>query len=659
MTLPISYSPFREVFGFSDSRKQFSHFLHTIFYQLDEQQVFKEMDRILEDPKKTDPQIYQALHEKVDQMKKPFSAWHQLKALSVLQKGMGKQSARLLKDFRPSEFHNYAEVYFKRHLKTIQKTAKLPLDGIVFSISDHPSNGNFKERLEASSLFRSYPYRNHVPLNDVNCQNPETEPEKTYRPLGQEIPNDSLDLVSVLGGLHHTPPAKVKPFIDSLRTKLRPGGVVLFRDHDAVNDKLKAMISVVHSFVNAANKVPLKIEQSEVREFKPLAHWIESMKQCGFIPISKEKLILQDDPTQNSMIAFARNPNNLKELQAAAKFRKDSVRSPDGTRATWIEWGNVRYAKQFAEFIQSKHAYAFDYLGHLSQHWKYFTTYLKESKKDLSLGKIIFSDNFQMNAFILGATAFQCINGFLNSLPNAFVARLTKGVNWRKATDLTGLEKKQAQIEQEYSNFIDQTPFYMFPYLGKIGDLWNAVWNSNESVWIKGISYVSALSSTIGLLFKAAICAPIRMMYTQNGEFIEPDKIGILVHDRQNQFTTGSRPINGRDSHPIEVVYQTPDHYKLVLVPRYRVFTELCKELASSNNRTKLLEIGSQEKITVDVLYGKEDSTLVPEGAKLLYEMNRLQDDSQRRYATYEVNVGDLAAFIQKVGADKIEYVHE
>lgn len=656
---PVQHSSFRAVFGSHDSRNQFAYFLNTIFYQLDTQKVFAKMDEILADQNNTDEQIYTELVGQIDQMRKPFSICHQLTALSVLLQGMGVQAARLLRDLRPEEFHNYAEVYFKRYLRTIQKMAKLSLKGQIFAISDRVPSGTMKEKLEAGSLFGSYPYRNHVPLNDFDCQNPEEQADKTYKPLEGEIPEGSLDLVSALGGFHHTPPDRMGPFVDSLRTKLRPGGVVLLRDHNVTHDALRDMVSVVHSFVNAGNKTPWAIEAGEIREFRSLAQWTEFMQAHGFVRISGEELILQDDPTQNAMFAFARKPDNLEELQIAAKFRKDSVRSPDSTRATWIEWGNVRYSKQFAQFIQSKHAYAFDYLGHLSQHWKYFTTYIKESRKDLSLRKIIFSDNFSMNIFILTATAFQCITGYLSSLPNAIFARATKGVNWRNATDLTALEREQAKIEEEYSNFIDQTPFYMFPYVSKIRGLWSAVWNSNETVWTKGISCADALLSTIGALFKAAICAPIRMIYTQNGQSIEPDKIGILIHDPNNQFMTGQKQIKGAN-HLIQVVYETDDHYKLVLVPRYRVFTDLCIELANNQDSgVQLIEIGSQTKITVDVMYGKEDQTIVPEGATLLYEMDKLQDEAQRRYATYEIDVNKLDRFIQTVSADKMEYIHE
>ena len=644
----IVESPFRRVFGSEHLQSEFVKFLKTIFYQLDDQKVLAEMDRILSDPTKSDQQIYEELVARIDTMRNRFPAiFHQLKSLSVLQKGMGLQAAQLMKNFRGETFHNYSEIYFRRYLKTIQKAAGLALNGKIFDVSDKPYDGSFKERLEAGALLSSYPYRTHVSLNDPDCINPDTQPEKTHKPIGDAVEDGSLDFVACLGGLHHIPAERVGPFVDSMKRKLRPGGVVLLRDHNVTTPELRDIASVVHSFVNATGGVSWEAESREVREFHSAEHWTQLMEAHHFTRISPENLVLQDDPTQNGMMAFVKTPTNLAELQIAGSYRKDCIRPPDATRATWIEWGNVRYSKQYAEFIQNHHSYAFDYLGHLKQHWTYFNNYIKESRKDLPLKDIVFSDNFAMNAFILSSTSLQCLSGYVGSLPSMLASRLTNGKNWRQATDLTALEKYEAGVEKEYSEYIDHTPCYMFPYLSKVKGLWNTVWNSKESTWTKLTSSISAASSTVRLALTAAVCAPVRSLYTQDGQSVEPDRVSILVHDPEDQFQNG------------QVVYQTADGHKLLLVPRYRPFTELCKELGVNEN-VQLLEIGGQPKVTVDVQYQPHENTVKSApGARLLYEMDKLQDGAQRRYATYEVNVQDLARFERSVGIEKVEYVHE
>jgi hypothetical protein len=651
-------SPFRTVFGSENLKKEFVKFLQTIFFQLDETKVLERMDQILADPAKSDRQVYEELIASIDGMRRKLpSLYYQLKALSVLQKGMGGQSAELLKDFRPEEFQNYLEIYFRRYVKTIQKAAQLPLQGQIFAAADKAYEGTLKEKLEAGSLFSTYPYQVHIPLNDEDCFEPDMQPEKTHKPIGNEVPDGEIDLIACLGGLHHIPPERVDAFADSLCKKLKSGAVLLLRDHNVTDSNLWAIASVVHSFVNATNGVAWDVEKCEVREFHSTEHWTRFLESHGFTRISADNLVLEDDPTQNGMTAFVKTPENLAELQTASKYLKSCFRPIDGTRATWIEWGNVRYSKQYAEFLQTKHSYAFDYLGHLRQHWDYFKHYISASRKDVSMQKLVLSDNFAMNLFIMASTFFQCAFGFIGSLPSSLSARLKHGVDWRNATDLTALEKYQAQIEKEYSEYIDHTPFYMFPYTSKIKGLWNAIWNSPESLWVKLSSSVSAIGSSFGMLAKTFICAPIRHLYTQNGEFLEPDRVAILLYDPENTFQTGERLIAGK-TYPIKVGYQTADGHKIAFVPRYKPFTELCKELAS-NNKVKLLEIGTQPQISVDVLYNKDEETKQVQNSELIFEMEKLQDAEKRRYATYQVSVAALAEFERAIGPDRIEYVHE
>lgn len=658
VTTQVPESPYRKVFGSEPLKDEFVKFLKTIFFQLDEAKVLEAMEKILADPSKSDRQVYEELIENIDGMRRRLpSLYYQLKALSVLQKGMGEQTEALLKDFRPEEFQNYLEIYFRRYFKTIQKASQLVLQGKIFAAADKPYEGTLQEKIEAGSLFSTYPYQFHAPLNDADCDQPDIQPEKTHKSIGSEVPDNEIDLIACLGGLHHIPQERVDAFADSLNKKLKPGGVLLLRDHNVTNQDLWDIASVVHSFVNAEKKIPWDVESKEVREFQSTDHWTKLLESHGFTRISSDNLVLEDDPTQNAMSIFVKTPANLEELKIAAKYRKSHVRPVDGTRATWIEWGNVRYSKQYAEFLQTRHPYAFDYLGHLRQHWSYFKHYVAESRKDVSLKKLVLSDNFAMNLFILTSAVLQCATGYTASIPSSSIARIKHGVNWRNATDLTAFEKYEAQIEKEYSEYIDHTPFYMFPYVSKIKGLWKTIWNSQESLWGKFISSTSALGSTFNLLAKGAICAPIRNLYTQDGQSIEPDTVAILLHDPENSFQTGEKIIAGK-TYNIKVGYQTSDGHKIVFVPRYKPFTELCKELAE-NNKVKLLEIGSQSKVSLDVLYNKDEETKSVPDAELIYEMEKLQDVEERRYATYQIHVAALAEFEKMIGPERIEYVHE
>ncbi len=209
----------------------------------------------------------------------------------------------------------------------------------------------------------------------------------------------------------------------------------------------------------------------------------------------------------------------------------------------------------------------------------------------------------------------------------------------------------------ERSSAIDHTPAYMFPYLSKIRGLWQAIMHAEESCWVKSMSCLGGVSSTMNLLVKAAICAPVRMLYTTDGQPVQADRVAILIKDPLSQINQGEFvEINGQQ-HQIEVVYETLDHHKLVLMPSYRPFTDFCKDMPEG---VELIEVGGQSTVTLDVVYQEAESTVIEgEGLRLIYELPRLQDHLHRRYATYEIPVEKLRSFIKQIGREKIEYVHE
>lgn len=660
-------SDYRRVFQTSDQMKtEFVKFLQTIFYQLDEKKIMAEMEKLLADPAKTDEQIYKELLGKIGGMKKKFAPLWQIWSLRVLKKGLGSQAAQLLKKFHKKPFHDYMEIYDRRYLLTLRKKVSLPLDKKAISAADFPLDKSLKSKLEAGSLF-ALPYKSHVTLNDQECKKPLEQTEKTYKPIDDQVPDQSLDLIACMGGLHHIPKERVDPFVESMSRKLRPGAVILLRDHDISKDnenELRAIATVVHSFVNAASGVSWEIESKEVREFHSLDHWTELMKKHQFVPITQKGLVLPKDPTANAMVAFVKAPQTLEELRQAIHYRNDCTRTKDSTRATWLEWGNVRSSKQYTEFIQNHHLYAFDYIGHLRQHWKYFYHYLKESRKDhVPLKTLVYSNNFSMNLFVLLAATIQFSTSFVSNIPARVIARWRHGANWRNVSNLTELEKYDAQVEKEYCNFIDHTPFYKFNYFGKIKQIWRIVAKSKEH-WTTRISNgPKAAIWTLSLFMKGAISAPVRAIYTSE-KFLEPELVKILIKDPGNELNDViTRWEKEKDpvldaQNKIETVYSTPDGYKLVSLPRYRPFTKICSYFTETS-KLELLEVGSQKGISVDVLLEKDAITPAIEHAKVIYEMPRLQDPLNKRYATYHLDVEILKTFQQKIGLQNIEYIHE
>jgi SAM-dependent methyltransferase len=623
-------------------RQKFVDFLRTIFYQLNDQQVLQMMNDILNDPNKSDAEIYETLLNRIGEAKKRFPMLHKIWSLFVLKRGMGRQAAKLLAPFNPQRFHDYMEIYDRRSVKSIRQTTKMPFDGQVVAVCNDATVGVI-DRLQAGALTSRYPYNVHVGLNDENCTDPFAHPEQTHKPIGGEVADASIDLIACLGGLHHIPQERVDAFIESMHKKLRPGGVVLLREHDARDEQVFSIASVVHSFVNAADGVLPKVERREVREFKSLDAWTQLMEWHGFVRVSPDALVLRDDPTQNAMFAFVKQPETLDELRAAMLYRRGSVRPREGTKATWIEWGNVRYAQQYAEHIQTRTAASFDYIGHLRQHWQHFYYFVKELLNDPEQSKraLLFSDAMLMNLFILLGTSVQCIAGAVTSVPSKLLRRSVAVV------DPSGVQRYVARYEKDYADNLDTIPFYAHNYLKKVRGIWHEFLTFKESIWKKIGSIPTLLSYTFSFLAMTAICAPIKMFYTQESNR-EPEKVTVIVYDPADAI---------KESNGVTEVLRTQAcGYKLLSVDRYRPFTEVMKTLQGLES-VQVLEIGGQQQVSVDVKVNARHEA--PNVGRLVYEMADLSSSQGSVFRTYMVATSELLKFQKQFEPDEIYYVHE
>jgi SAM-dependent methyltransferase len=122
-----------------------------------------------------------------------------------------------------------------------------------------------------------------------------------YDPL-PDIPDASVDLVTNFIGFHHCPLDRLDEFLDGVRRVLRPGGLLLVREHDAVDDTMWQLVALAHAVFNAGVGVDWAGNQAEVREFRSVAHWYQRLEAHGF-----ERVALRTaqpwDPTDNHVIA--------------------------------------------------------------------------------------------------------------------------------------------------------------------------------------------------------------------------------------------------------------------------------------------------------------------------------------------------------------------
>ena len=64
-----------------------------------------------------------------------------------------------------------------------------------------------------------------------------------------DIPEECVDVVTLNQGLHHFPQSTLLPFLREVVRVLRPGGLFMVREHNAVEDLIPAL-DLAHSIFN-------------------------------------------------------------------------------------------------------------------------------------------------------------------------------------------------------------------------------------------------------------------------------------------------------------------------------------------------------------------------------------------------------------------------
>jgi methyltransferase family protein len=276
---PDGAGNFKAVYLDVAERDKFYLFLQNVFHLYPEDVLHQ---RILElsREKATDREIYAALLAELPRLK-PFLAElrYDLPALRTQKNEMASQVMAFLgPDARANGFLEVGS--FGRYHSELKH--RMSLSGPVYIFNDPEPSYSPPDIMERGSLLKIGTF---VPMGD-------------YDPVPSSIPDRSLDLVINLIGFHHSPPAKLAPFVASLRRVLRPGGRMIVRDHDADTKKQDTLTALAHDVFNAGLLLSWEENARQVRLFRPLRDWSDYLTAAGFK--RSERLLAQaHDPTQN------------------------------------------------------------------------------------------------------------------------------------------------------------------------------------------------------------------------------------------------------------------------------------------------------------------------------------------------------------------------
>lgn len=280
-----SSSNFRYIYSNAQYRDEFLNFLTNIFHLYPEIEMHQSI-ALASKEFYTDENIYDNLQTNIESIK-PFLSelTYAIPALNKQKKVIADQTTSLLDSDR--RYQGYLELGSTgRYLDELEE--QLDIVGDIHFISDRPATYSPPDMIDRGQIFKAGEF---TQLNN-------------YRPnIGQNIPNNSIDLVTVYIGFHHCPVELREEFIGSIRDSMSRNGVLVLRDHNVHDQKMTHLVGLAHDVFNMGTNESWKYNSDELRNFYSLKQLDKMLIQYGFR--SNGTQLFQDgDPTKNALMMY-------------------------------------------------------------------------------------------------------------------------------------------------------------------------------------------------------------------------------------------------------------------------------------------------------------------------------------------------------------------
>jgi len=286
--MTTSTSEFHTVFDHTKPRDAFYRFLQVVFHLYPEDKFHHLIGEVTK-TETSDERIYKTIQNRLPSIK-PFLSelTYALPALKVQKKEMTRQMLELLP--AGAQVNGYVEIGSPgRYISDLRN--HLPISGPIYLINDVAPTFSPADIMERGQLTKLGTF--------VESHDFEPIPSST-------IPDESVDLVTCLIGLHHTRPEQLPGFLASIRRILRPGGWFILRDHDVKTDDMAKFVSLVHTVFNLGLNISWEVDQQDYKDFKPIDEWSKLISKAGFTDAGK-RLLQANDPSDNTMALFTKH----------------------------------------------------------------------------------------------------------------------------------------------------------------------------------------------------------------------------------------------------------------------------------------------------------------------------------------------------------------
>ncbi|MER9874828.1 hypothetical protein [Mesorhizobium sp. M0195] len=278
-------------------------------------------------------------------------------------------------------------------------------------------------------------------------------------------------------------------------------------------------------------------------------------------------------------------------------------RPEESTFLTYPEWAIVYAAREYAGFVDKNQPSGFPYLSYIGRFWQDYATVIRASSAyRFNL------DNHQMLVII--GTSHTIEHAIQWAYENT-VGRVTEATAGKR----TAVDIYQAKVAADYAGFLDQVPWYQFPYAEKRAGLFavqpaadDSAFRTSECKLAFGLA--DAIKQGYADLIKSALATTT-----------DPALLDIHV------WAKG--PVS-------EVTRNEPDTLlerdlgadgTVFVTRRYQVFTDMIPRLIGKG--ISFVEIGGNDEIMVTML--SNDEIKVPEGARTLFSYPLPAEPSTRR----------------------------
>lgn len=655
---------YRDLLANEEGRDELRLYFKNIFSINDPERFIAAIDTAIEETKKqgrdiNDRNIYEVLLKILPQFANgPLKAFAKtIKALRVQQAEMANETAAALKAVGVTSVNGYVEIgspgRYVRPLKDLidirgRVTAVNDVFGIPAMVESSWGFG-----VPASLRSKKIKLKNHDMMTQI------------------EVPNESVDLVSMFIGLHHCPPHKLEAFVSSIYRMLRPGGHFVLRDHDA-DDRLLSMAFMAHSTYNAGLGIPYGEELGEIRNLHPLGYWKALLAKAGLEFVGTEYK-QEGDPTGNTLMVFKKVERNdakqaslLASIAAAPTLEGDLNllpgyhRDQSNTYMTQAEWFLVDIFYELSDFMRNHPWFEFPYSDFIAL---YRDVYKKHRDFALLEGVVdakAFADYDAMDKFLLGG-----ITALFKAM--GYAAKISEFRFGNDAVDRRVMVKSQsflADFFRDYADFMSRSTWYQFPYKENIArfkamheadSLSGARIDGNSDDAARAYKIERSLMRQTKLLFAA-----MQFAADLTTRFLSDETV-----DQTTQFLLEGNADDLRSLAEDErfVLTQLKGDLVLAKTPRYVPFTEAMQRLKGSN--AQIVNVAGNKSISVIVNSNTEGLPKLQTPFESIfdyrYPTHMFGGSRQDYFHTIRIAVADLPKFLAEApGAGlKVVRVHD